>query len=81
LANVADQYWEDRTRLELEVWTMNATKQKRITKSDLDTALAFAKVEILELQAGKRFLHQCPGLEKVNKFIKQFKKSLKDTVE
>lgn len=36
---------------------------------ELDLALAFANVEVLELQAGRRALTGCPGLKVLCKFI------------
>ncbi len=40
---------------------------------DLKTALVFAKLELLEVQAGIRGLTQCPGLDQLAKMIKEAK--------
>ena len=49
--------------------------QEKIMDSELlPIALAFAKLEIVELQAGKRTLTECPGLENIAKYIEEAKK-------
>jgi hypothetical protein len=44
-----------------------------VTKTELDMAIAFARLELLELDAGKRTLTQCPGVENVAKAIAEAK--------
>lgn len=47
-----------------------------MSDAELRLALAFAKLEIIEVQAGKRTLTQCPGVESVAKAIAEAKAEL-----
>lgn len=40
-------------------------------------AIAFARLELLELEAGRRTLTQCPGVENVAKAIAEAKEAAK----
>lgn len=40
---------------------------------ELQLALAFARLELLELETGRRTLTQCPGLEQVAQAIAEAK--------
>lgn len=40
-------------------------------------ALSFARLELIELEAGKRSLTECPGLENVAKYIAAAKEAKK----
>jgi hypothetical protein len=42
---------------------------------ELKTAIAFARLELLELEHGRRTLAQCPGVENVARAIAAAKKS------
>jgi hypothetical protein len=46
---------------------------KKLSKSELSLAMAFAKLEILEVEAGRRDLLSCPGIENLAGHIKAVK--------
>lgn len=43
------------------------------TAQEFVIALSFARLELLEVESGKRRLTECPGVEKVAGFIRQAK--------
>lgn len=45
--------------------------------AELKIAIAFAQLELLELEHGRRSLTQCPGIEEVAKAIAEAKEKLK----
>ncbi len=44
-----------------------------MTLDELKIAIAFAQLELMELERGRRTLTQCPGLEKIAEAIRNAK--------